>query len=74
MNTAPKTRSPEPTELLNLSEAANALGMSLSTIRRRVKRDRVAVYLGQDGRERLIHRRELDRWRTLRQTDYRATT
>lgn len=69
------TRSPDPAELLNFSDAAAELGLSLNQLRRRVEKDGVPVWVSvADGRERLIARKDLDRWRGLRRLEsYRAS-
>lgn len=70
------TRSPDPklSDLMNLSEVATALGVSLRTVRRRVCREGIPVFAGPDGRERLVERKNLDRWRGVRRLEnYRAS-
>lgn len=66
MTTTSNTTALASDRFVNFSQAAQELGISLWALRRRVARDGVQVYVGRDGRERLIERRELGRWAGIR--------
>lgn len=51
---------------VNLTQAAALLGVTLPTLRRRIAREQLPLFVGKDGRERLIRRAELTRWEGIR--------